>query len=418
MRKKIGTFRNKYHDNCIFAAILIIGIAAYWLFMILSRCTYVDGYFVNDFADTSMDYFNMLSNLYVLDPYADNANYPAMCFLILRVLYHMIPLLPEGNNGFYLRNYMPAQLGYIIYSIILLLGTYEILKSFWTESEREKKIIAISLIISGPFIFSIERGNIILVAILFLLLFIRLYNSENRKYRYVAYIALAISASIKIYPAMFGVMIVCQKRYREALHTLFFGVVLFLAPFWAFDGLESLKAMIYGITLTSGTHGNLGMGYNFSFPNLIKIFFAFGGKLVPHVNGFTKILPLLICIAIFFLCKEEWKKLFAIALFCVWLPEFSYTYMLLLFLVPLVVYLRDNATIHNKIDYIYRLLFLIIFLPWPLPQIPEMDFEDIKFPINCSTIIINIAIVLMALVLISDGTIKLCKKPKQRLRAK
>lgn len=403
MKKKIKSLQKKCNANCLFAVILIIIIAMYWLFMIFSRCTFVEGYFMNDFTNTSMDYFNMLSNLYSLKPYADNANYPAMCFLILRVLYHMIPLIPEGNDGFYLRNYMPAQLGYIIYTIVLILGMYELLKSFCKGGEIEKKLIAFSIIISGPFVFTLERGNIILVSLLFLLFFVLLYNSENRKYRYLAYIALAFSASIKIYPALFGLMIICRKRYWEAIHTLILGVLIFFAPFWAFDGIESLKTMIYGIFLTSDIQGNLGMGYNFSFTNLIKIFFAFGGKLVEHVNGFTKVIPLLICIAIFLLCREEWKKLFAIALLCIWLPEFSYTYMLLLFIVPLIVYLRNNILMCSITDYFYRFLFIVIFVPLPLPQILEMDFENIKFPINYSTIIINIAIALMSLILVFDG---------------
>ena len=54
-------------------------------------------------------------------------------------------------------------------------------------------------------------------------------------------------------------------------------------------------------------------------------------------------------------------------------------------------------------DLVYRFLFLIIFIPLPLPQIPEMDIENIKFPINYSTIIINITILLMSLIIIFDS---------------
>lgn len=358
---------------------------------------------MNDFTNTSMDYFNMLSNLYTLKPYSDNANYPAMCFLILRVLYHMIPLIPEGNDGFYLRNYMPAQLGYIIYTIVLILGIYELLQLFCKKDKAENKLIAISIVISGPFIFTLERGNIILAALLFLLLFVLLYNSTNRKYRYLAYIALAISASIKIYPALFGLMIIYKKRYKEAIHTFILGILIFITPFMAFDGIKSLKTMIYGIFLTSNIQGNLGMGYNFSFTNLVKIFFALNGNLNPHINGFIKIIPLFIGITIFLISREEWKKLYAIALLCTWLQEFSYTYTLLLFIVPLIVYLRDNTSLYRMTDLVYRFLFLIIFIPLPLPQIPEMDIENIKFPINYSTIIINITILLMSLIIIFDS---------------
>ena len=371
---------------------------------------------MNDFTNTSMDYFNMLSNLYTLKPYSANANYPAMCFLILRVLYHMIPLVPEGNDGFYLRNYMPAQLGYIIYTIVLILGIYELLTAFCKKNEAENKLIAFSIIISGPFIFTLERGNIILVALLFLLLYVLLYNSDNRKYRYLAYIALAISASIKIYPALFGLMIIYKKRYKEAMHTLILGILIFLLPFMAFDGIKSLKAMIYGIFLSSNIQGNLGMGYNFSFTNLVKIFFALNGNLNPQISGFVKIIPLFIGITIFLISKEEWKKIFAITLLCTWLQEFSCTYTLLLFIVPLIVYLRDNTSLSHVTDIFYRLLFLIILIPFPLPQIPEMDIVNIKFPINYSTIIINITILLMSLILIFDSIVCFLQRNKNYLK--
>lgn len=416
MKLKDKCSRKRCNLNCIFAIALILMVLCYWIFMIFSRCTYIEGYFMNDFTNTSMDYFNMLSNLYTLKPYSANANYPAMCFLILRVLYHMIPLVPEGNDGFYLRNYMPAQLGYIIYTIVLILGIYELLTAFCKKNEAENKLIAFSIIISGPFIFTLERGNIILVALLFLLLYVLLYNSDNRKYRYLAYIALAISASIKIYPALFGLMIIYKKRYKEAMHTLILGILIFLLPFMAFDGIKSLKAMIYGIFLSSNIQGNLGMGYNFSFTNLVKIFFALNGNLNPQISGFVKIIPLFIGITIFLISKEEWKKIFAITLLCTWLQEFSYTYTLLLFIVPLIVYLRDNTSLSHVTDIFYRLLFLIILIPFPLPQIPEMDIVNIKFPINYSTIIINITILLMSLILIFDSIVCFLQRNKNYLK--
>lgn len=407
----------KKYINIFFLAIIILLEILYWIIMIITRSHFLDGYFINDFTNTSMDYFNMLANLQTLDPYASNANYPALCFVIWRVLYHMVPQLEGIVDGYFLREYMPAQLGYIIYLTIIIISIWQLIQYKFRQSVVEKYLVAIALLLSGPFIFTLERGNIIILSFLFLFFFYCFYDSEKKIVRYTAYIALALSASIKIYPAVFGIIILLKKRYKEAAVAVIIGIFIFLLSFFAFDGIQSLLDMLNGIFAANELQSNAGMGLNFCASNLVKIFAALGGKLLVEVSFGAKITSLLICILIFFLNQEEWKRLFALSLLCIWIPEFSYTYVLILMFIPFISLIAVKKEIYCTMDYVYRILFAFMLIPIALPAIPEMDFAGVRLPITYPTIIINLDILIMSIALLIQGIINTLKS-KVKVRSK
>lgn len=393
----------KKNLNIIFSVMLLSGIALYWLVMCLTSGQNMEAYYLNDFADTSMDYFNMLANIKYGDPYIFHSNYPAMCFFILKVLFKIIPDGYVGLDGYGLRNCMPAQLGYICLMLSILIIIWEVIKVQFKGRHLEGYLAASAFMLSGPMIFTIERGNLILVSFAFLLIFTACYDSPKKCIRYLGYVALAISASLKIYPALFGILILQKKRYKEAGMTMILGTLFFVLPFFIFNGIQSIKDMIGGIFLSSSLQGNYGMGYNFSFVNLIKILAALCGIVIENIPGIVKVIPIVVCSLIYVLNKENWKKIFAISLFCIWMPEFSYTYTLIYFIAAVIVYFKEENFVKNNFSYLYRILFLIIFLPLALPSISNMDIEDAKLPITLPTIIINFAIVSMSVFMIIEG---------------
>lgn len=399
--------KKKVNLNLIFSIGLLGCITIYWGIMIITRSKLIDTYYVNDFTNTYMDYFNMLANLSNLNPYENDANYPAMCFLIWRVMMHMIPIDAVYEDGFFFREYLPATLGYIVYSVIIVVAVWEILKNYIIGNKLEKLIISASIILSGPFIFTIERGNIIILSFLFLLAFCCLYQSEKKAVRYVGYFCLAMSAAIKIYPAIFGVMLLIKKKasWKEILATIIMGVIVFILPFFFFEGFQSLSDMVNGIFFASNLQANWGMGYNFCFSNLIKIVASLMGVLYEQIAGGYKIIGIIVCVFIFLLNEAEWKKLFALALTCIWIPDFSYTYTLILFIPALIAYFNSQKYYKDITSVIYRMLFLIIFMPIALPSMSRLDYEGAKFPLSYSTLIINIAIVLMVVCLLFDGIV-------------
>lgn len=400
--------------NLIFVLLLLTGEFVYWLVMICTNSQYINSYFHNNNTDTFMDYFNMLK---ILDTphhaiYETKVIYPALCFCLWGIVFDMIPHPYQRMSALELRNYQPAVIGFVLCLLLTLIGIWELLKKNYESNGVKGCFFALSILFSGPILFAIERGNIILLALLFLLVFYLLYNSENKYLRYLSYIALALSASIKIYPALFGVLIISHKRWKEVFVAIVIGILMFVMPF-LFLCRGGVISLFENILYASPILANRGMGFNFSFANLMKIVQAFSGTTLIKNSIMLKGIPACVAIFIFITNSNEWKKMFAIVLFCIWIPEFSYTYTLVFFILPLISYL--NADVGKKIeifDYIYIMLYIIIFLPTATVTFPEMDDPGVPYPLSGSVMIVNGAIVAFSLLLIIEGIFALIVKSR------
>jgi hypothetical protein len=67
--------------------------------------------------------------------------------------------------------------------------------------------------------------------LLLILIYLRYYNSNSKKLQYMSFFALAMAAGIKIVPAIFGVLLIREKRYRDACICAIIGVFVFFVPF-------------------------------------------------------------------------------------------------------------------------------------------------------------------------------------------
>lgn len=397
----------------IFVILLLLGDILFWVMQMVVHGEWLDGYFLPDYSDTGMDFFNMLACLDKHNPYKMKVNYPPMCFVILKVLYRFIPTSIRGDdaNGFYYRELMHSQVMYILCTIILVWGTIELIKYSYKGTNKEKTVFALGIIFSGPFLFTFERGNLFIISFVCLLVFINLYDSDKTSLRWCAYFALSLSAAIKIYPAVFGLLILCKKRYKEALGTAALGVVMFVAPSFIFGGPKIFQTILQGMQEAERLQGDTGMGCNFCFGNLLKIIGVLSGNAIEQNLIISLLVPFVICLLIFVCSKDDWKKVYAIALFCIWIPNFSYTYTLLLFVLPVICFLGTDKN-PSLYDYLYGLLFLFILIPLCLPKMEYLEYETdfLKLPLTMSTLIENIAICALAACILIEGVSKYLKK--------
>lgn len=377
----------------IFLIIVLVFEILYWVIQIIMQGKWLNTYFVNDFNDTGMDYFNMLSNIFYVDPYTFDSNYPALCFLLWKVLFHIMPVNDNCGDGFYLRNYMPAQVGYIIFTVVCILIIWEMVKYICRDINVNSILISTIVILSGPVLFTLERGNIIILSFAMLLVFLSFYDSDEKWKRYIGYVALAISVAIKIYPVLFGLLILYKKRYKEAIATTCIGIGLFFVPFYLFAGGDSIKAMIRGIMTSSSDNASIGNNYNFSMANFLDIMSKLANVEIPISNIAVIILVVSLCFVLFILSNEVWKKLLAIVLMCIWIPAFSYTYILLFLICPFLYFIKEQNI--TRMKKIYALFFLIILSPIALPGIKMFSMDGVKFPLGYPTLIINFAIILL-----------------------
>lgn len=396
--------KNKIQKNNIFIVSLLSMNFIFWTIAIITRGKTIPLYFLSDPNDTYMDYFHMLSNIDGLDPYYQNANYPALPFLLWRLLYRMIPWNESNSDGFYLRTNMYAELGFILMLLFCIIIMWEAFQYYFHSATKWGSVLlSFSLLFSGVMLFTIERGNIILLSFIFSLLYIMLFDSDKKQYRYIAYVCLALSSAIKLYPACLGLLVFHKKRYKEGAHLLILGVIFFILPFFAFDGIYSLEAMVKGFSVSLTEVLDFGYGYNFSFFNLVRIIYGIRGTYITSVPVWIMIIPVLLCCGIYLMNDTLWKKMFALTLLIIWIPSFSYTYTLLFLILPLIFFLKGK---NSQGDLFYSVCFALLLAPWCLPKMHDINYlcgAEFKFYLTYGMFFCNLLILLMGVVLFLTG---------------
>ena len=113
--------------------------------------------------------------------------------------------------------------------------------SYKTKSTLFKILMPFIFLFSYPFwSFAFERGNPVIYAMLFLYAGLAMRDHTNKTVRELSLICIAVAAGFKIYPAIFGLLWIKEKRYKESLRLLLYGILLFFVPFVFFGGLQGL----------------------------------------------------------------------------------------------------------------------------------------------------------------------------------
>ena len=191
------------------------------------------------------------------------------------------------------------------------------------------------------------------------------------------------------------------------------GILFFILPFFAFEGLQSLKDMIYGMFLATSEQIKLGLGLNYSFSNLIKISGRIFHLEIENISVCLRIFSLVYCAFIYFATSKNWQKVFILSLVCTWIPDVSYQYLLILFIIPFLFYLIEEKVNESYFNNLYGALFVVILIPIALPSIDSLGIY--YFSLALPTIIINMALLLVSLMILLESLGKMKKKYSNKI---
>lgn len=150
---------------------------------------------------------------------------------------------------------------------------------------------------------------------------------------------------MKLYPAVFGLLYLREKRWKEAVRLTVYGLILVFAPFPFFGGIQGMKALLYnykfitagfmlGGDLRSVAYLTALVGDWFGLPEASM--FALGEKLSW------------IFFALSVLCavwqETLWKRLVLLAGIMIFFPSWSGSYTLIYLALPLVIFLTEKET--------------------------------------------------------------------------
>lgn len=364
--------------------------------------------------DTFMDFFNSIQ--YGRDPYSEGVIYPPLMNVIYAFLGHFIPAeMIISNDMFAVRTY---QTGLIIYYILTFISIYifsVVVKKNYCKNSLESDLFFVLMIFSLPFLFAVERGNSIILCFDFLLIYCFGYNSENKIIKHIALISLAIATAMKIYVVFFGVLLLREKKYKDAVICCIYGIIAFFAPFLLLAGeSRSIKALIENILFTSGYFSEGHYGYKQSIASILDLLTRIT-NLDFSVLNLTIVLLLILVIVLSLINPniEKWKQLafFCFGMICI--PSFSYTYTLILMIIPLIEFLKycKETPTKSKINIIYLLCFIMMFMPFSIEDNGTLSLFKTGYSLlNWTTVIEYIALYVMLAVLSIESVVSIMKQ--------
>ncbi|MBI3441811.1 MAG: DUF2029 domain-containing protein [Proteobacteria bacterium] len=250
------TLDNRHQKRVAYAGMILLPIVAGFLYYIyyLMENGYLPSPFIYDKSDTFMDLFNSLYWAYDNGRYTDwGSVYPPLSFFILRFVNFVFagggygdPAIMRDNSPFVIAGFC------LIYLVVPAM----ILKTkLWRDFLIvEKLLIYIAIILSAPMLFTLERGNMILLCPILLTLALS-------RIGFVRCFCIALLINIKPYFALLMIYYIARQNWKGlatcsvlsglvfvisglALDTHFFVFLTNLFNFSQEEGVFSLREVL------------------------------------------------------------------------------------------------------------------------------------------------------------------------------
>ena len=351
------------------------------------------------FTDTYMDFFNCVSQNYARTIYTSiKSIYPPLMNLMYMVLGFFIPHMDP-------RPLSQSAEGICLFYIVHISCTILFLFSVWLNckglSTRKRIITVLLSAVSLPVIFCFERGNSIILAVACILFFNVLYKSPVRYRRHAGLLLLAVAANMKFWPALFGLVLIKEKRWKDAAFCVLYGVLLFVLPMMIYAGFETPFILAENIKAASAQLNDWGIGYKINWGNFFRILERAYGLSVP---GFTVNIMAAVVGICALITRRKAGLYLGIALICTGFPAFSFNYNGLYLFLPICAYLilRGDISICDII-----MMILLAFAISPIGINLLGSFYPLSLPgegqhLNLSTCVSCVSVFVMSVLFVCE----------------
>jgi len=354
--------------------------------------------------DTGMDFFHSIEYTKGGVPYELYGTlYPPLANLCFFVLFQMVPewqystwadtfsaSVALRTTPADLRVHQPTMMLFILFLIITAALLILVIQSCFKDMKPGKsKLIAFSSLLTHGVLYGYERGNILIIAMMCTLFFLLYYNEENKLLSELALISLAVAAGLKIYPALFGMVLLYNKQYKKAVRTVIYGIAFFVLPIFAFqEGISGLAVFFEKLTnfSTSAKFSTSGYGFDKLVNMLVYVWCQIFGTPVNE-EFLLKAIPkwniivaggVLLC---GFAMKKQWQQALACCV-AMFLYNEQGTYGTMFFLVPLMLFVAQEKQIAlvNVVPFLAMTLYVII-IPIINSETAALSYKDLRYQI-------------------------------------
>ena len=380
----------KNREIFIYCMTVLGGLFLFWIYRYAGTRMWGLDYPYNSFTflpkDQYMDFFHINSMSAGGSPYQEGSSYPPLALVFALLFSKLIPGSKE-LDPFVIRNTNPdsvliLQIMYmvcLVFSLILFAICF--LKKHPVKEiiPKEKFIwnivksivfpllsLGASMFLAAPMIYSLDRGNYLILCFLFLFLFVFLYENHPN----LSALALAVASSLKMYPVVLFLVFFFDRKYRPFWTGILFGGGMTAFSFLFFNGsyLDKLKHFIWNILNFTGGRP---MTHVYYFRDAIGIrsllaapFLLIKGYIPDWLN--ISVLGIIagIClfIAVIFMCiweRRYERQILYLTLFVILFPTPSYYYNIT-YLIPSVFLLLLKK---EKLEWYIPVLTGLLMIP-------------------------------------------------------
>jgi len=330
-----------------------------------------------------------------------------------------IPVEADGGFNFSAPVNNILFLAYMLVTISIFIN---LINSYKAGNQFEKAFFGMIVLLSAPYIYMFERGNIIFVALLFLMAFVFGKDSKNKYVRELSYICLGIAAALKIYPAVFGLLLIKDKNYKAAVRATLYGIAFFVIPFFAYGGIPDIYRMYADIKVAENQFAGTGVGGKINLSATISVIIGLLGidYMAPIIQKIFVVLPYIYMIFAVIACmfhKSKWKIFTLLVSMIILVPAFSFVYTLIFFVIPLVSFL-DAREKRTWIDWACLLCFIAIMIPIVYNPTELLKNFQTGFDYLFSTFIQGIAVLVISGILVLEGLIVGAINMKEKIKSR
>ncbi len=335
--------------------------------------------------DKFMDFFNML-----VSPYRDGK-------------FHNVQF-PFGQRLAQSFTIFPPNIGLAVFFAIFvsffLYVNYSNLKI--SIKEQTIKNVFVFSFLTYPFLFVVDRANIEVFVFIFLYMFIHFYRMQKIL---LSIVFLSCAISMKLFPAVFVILLLSDRKYKEAVYTCFLVMLISTIGYFSYDGnmVENIRAHMTTLNFYSMAYsiGNEGLYFGNSLWGPVKLMIIGSGiKCTPALA--TKVysisvMILFAIISVYIIFKEKifWKKIALLVFSMNLFPFVSGDYKLIHIFLPLFLFINDENK--NRFDWLYAVLFGLLMVPKAYVHYP------LNPEITSSLIISPLLMVFFTIVIVFQG---------------
>ncbi len=367
-------------------AMAMLGIILYYVYAFASL--YHGSESFNWLLDIFSDFVSIMNAALADSPYLleDGASYPAVAIIVL----YPFALICKGVFASYSHlgaitvdeltscviRHKEFWIALVLFFLICISSILIIIIKKYKLDPIASLKAGILIMMSAPFVYAIMRGNTIYFALVFLLLFLLLYDSPRPWAREIAYICLALAGSIKIYPLFFGVFLLKKKRFFASFRVAVYFLAISLASFYFFPaGMNDFDVFLENLGgFMSDTKRLLSLR-NLSVPSMLyKLFYLISPALAASAAytavNWTLLIVIFITASITaILTRSHFSRSVIASAVVILIPSISYFYVLIFAAIPFMEYLISYESFPAWKQKLYGIFFMFLFFTlFLLPQ--------------------------------------------------